>query len=154
MHKQLELRDRTRFQTIQRSFQQICAGENPWIPLGKFMHQFFGEFKDVREALLNDPIQFQEDSTPEQFRWAVFCAASVDYLCQKYALACPAWARDPSYILEHPWYHGLGSDHPRGQENLRATTPKEFSQRNIFCGDRVFQNKYEYQGRRRATSSH
>lgn len=147
--QQREQRDRTRFQTLQRSFEQICAGEDPWIPLGKFMHQFFGEFKEYREALLHDPLFLPPNKTLEQFRWAVFCAASADYLCHVYALECPDWTRDPYYTLEHPWYHGLGSDHPRGQEKLRATTPEEFRRRNIYCGDRIFYNKYEHQGRRR-----
>ncbi|GHO87562.1 hypothetical protein [Dictyobacter formicarum] len=147
--QQIEQRDRARFQTLQRSFEQICAGEDPWIPLGKFMHQFFGEFKEHREALLHDPLFLPPNKTPEQFRWAVFCAASANYLCHVYSLECPDWARDPYYTLDHAWYHGLGSDHLRGQEKLRATTPEEFSQRNIFCGNRIFYNKYEYQGRRR-----
>jgi hypothetical protein len=139
--------DRVPLQTIQRSFQQICEGESPWIPLGIFMHQFFGQYKHRREELVSDPLQLPEHPTPEQFRWAVFCAASVEYLCGKYTLPCPEWALRPFYSLEEPWYYTMGPDIPRVREKLRKSTPEEFARRNIFCGDRIFQNKYEYQGR-------
>jgi hypothetical protein len=141
-----------RFQTFQRSFADICAGEDPWIPLGKFMHQFFGEYTADRDALMRDPLLLPEQVTPEQFRWAVFCAASVDYLCATYELSCPAWACDPRYTLADPWYYGIGADLPRVQEKLRTTTPEAFTRRNIFCGDRTFNNKYEGRRRRRRTA--
>jgi hypothetical protein len=132
-----------RYQTFQRSFQEICAGEDPWISLGKFMHQFFGEYQDSRPLLLNDPLLLSENITPNQFRWAVFCAASVEYLCNMYDLSCPTWALDTTYVLDQPWYQGLGSEHEHVQERLRLTTPEEFARRNIFCGNRVYRNKYE-----------
>ncbi len=136
-----------RYQTFQYSFEEICAGEDPWIPLGKFMHQFFGEYKAYRQELIHDPIILPEQVTTAQFRWAVFCAASVEYLCNKYEISCPAWALYPQYTLDTPWYYGIGADLPKVQEKLRATTPEEFSRRNIFCGNRTFRNKYEHEGR-------
>lgn len=139
-----------RFQTLQRSFQAICQGEDPWIALGKFSHQFFGEYQGYREALLCDPLILLEPLTAEQFRWAVFCAASAVYLCEKYTLVCPSWALDPQYRLETPWYSGIGSDLPSVQEKLRQSTPEAFQQRNVFCGDRVYRNKYEQSNRRRS----
>ena len=142
---------RSRFQTLKRSFEQISQGEDPWIPLGKFMHQFFGEFKDYREELVSDPIQLPTETTAEQFQWAVFCAASAEYLCNKYALNCPQWAHKPCYSLTKPWYPGLGAHRLRVQEKLQISTPEEFARRNIFCGDRVFANKYE-PGRIRRTA--
>ncbi len=136
------------YQTMQCCFENICAGEDPWIPLGKFLHQFFGEYKEVREKLINDPLQLPEQLTLDQFHWAVFCAASVEHLCRKYDLPCPTWALDPRYSLEAPWYLGIGANLPHVQIKLRTTTPDEFSRRNVFCGDRTFRNKYEYEGRR------
>ena len=136
-----------RYQTFQRSFEEICAGEDPWIPLGKFMHQFFGEYKEDRQALMDDPIMLPEQGTTEQFRWAVFCAASVEHLCTKYEISCPDWALHPCYTLDTPWYYGIGADLPKVQEKLRTTTPEEFSKRNIFVGNRTFRNKYEHEGR-------
>jgi hypothetical protein len=96
-----------------------------------------------------EPIEVPEDCSPEQFQWAVFCAASVEHLCKKYEIPSPAWALQPLYILEQPWYYDINADLPEVQEDLRQTTPEEFSRRNIFCGNRVFNNKYEYKGRRK-----
>jgi hypothetical protein len=75
-----------RLQTLQRCFAEVCQGEEPWIALGKFMHQFFGEYSAYREALLADPIctELPSDQS-ELFKWAVFCAASAEYLSAKYA---------------------------------------------------------------------
>ncbi len=136
------------YQTFQHSFEAICAGEDPWIPLGKLLHQFFGEYKGDREKLMEDALQLPEQMTIDQFHWAVFCAASVEHLCHKYDLSCPAWALDPCYQLEVPWYIGIGANLLHVQAKLRTTTPQEFSRRNVFCGDRTFRNKYEYEGRR------
>ena len=135
-------------QTLKRTFEQICAGEEPWLPLGNFMHQFFGQYKLRRADLMRDPIAVPEHLTDQQLQWAVFCAASVEYLCHKYDLCCPAWALHPRYTLDEPWYYAIGAEQPRVQEKLRQTTPEEFSRRNIFCGDRTFNNKYEHEGRR------
>jgi len=139
--------DGVRLQTFQRSFEQICAGEDPWIALGNFMHQFFGPYKQLREELVRDPIDVPGSPSLEEFRWAVFCAASVEYLCKKYQLLCPPWALSQDYTLKDPWYYGIGADLPRVQEKLRTTTPEEFTKRNIFCGDRIYRNKYEFEGR-------
>ena len=107
----------------------------------------FGYYKQVRPELVREPIELPEDVSPEQFRWAVFCAASVEYLCKQYDIPCPEWAVDPLYSLEHPWYYAIGADLPQVQEKLRQTTPEDFSKRNIFCGDRTYRNKYEHKGR-------
>jgi len=143
----IERKSRVQLQTFSRSFAEIRAGEAPWIPLGKFMHQFFGCFSHLRSELVEESIEVPEDCSPEQFQWAVFCAASVEYLCKKYDIPCPEWALDTRYSLEAPWYYALGADLPRVQEKLRQTTPEPFIKRNIFCGNRVFNNKYEYEGR-------
>lgn len=139
--------DRVPLQTFRHSFEQICTGEEPWIPLGNFMHQFFGQYKHRREELVRDPIEVPEQVSTELFRWAVFCAASVEYLCKTYDLSVPSWSLDDRYRLEEPWYYAIGADLPQVQEKLRQTTPEEFSQRNVFCGDRTYRNKYEHTGR-------
>jgi len=54
-----------RYQTLQRSFEGICKEDSPWIPLGKFMHQFFGEYKEYREKLIHDPIILPEHISPK-----------------------------------------------------------------------------------------
>ena len=136
---------RTRLWTFQRSFAEILAGEeNAWLPLGNMMHQFFGAYKHMRVALVADPIQVPENVTPDQFRWAVFCAASVEYLCRKYDIPVPAWPLDEHYKLDEPWYYDLAGDLLEVQEELREETPEEFGRRNVFCGDNPYRNKYEY----------
>lgn len=134
-------------QTFQCSFAEICAGEEPWLPLGNFMHQFFGYYKHRRNELVKNPIDMPEQPNQEQRQWAAFCAASVEYLCAKYELPCPDWVHDPRYSLDHPWYYDIGADLPEVQEELRQTTPEEFTKRNVFCGDRTYRNKYEHTGR-------
>jgi hypothetical protein len=84
-----------------------------------------------------ESIEVPEDCSPKQFQWAVFCAASVEYLCKKYALPCPEWALNPRYSLEEPWYYDISADLPEVQAELRQTTPEPFTKRNIFCGAHI-----------------
>lgn len=146
-----EWQEGVRLQTFQRSYAQILAGDDPWLPLGNFMHQFFGAYKHLRAVLVAEQIVVPEKVSLEQFRWAVFCAASVEYLCKKYDIPCPPWTLNPLYSLDCPWFYGIGADLERVQEKLRQTTPEEFSRRNIFCGDRIYQNKYEHKRRQSDT---
>jgi len=143
-------RPRVQLWTFQRAYAEILAGEaNAWLPLGDMMHQFFGAYKHLRTDLVADPIFVPEDVSPELFRWAVFCAASVEHLCRKYGLQVPAWSLDEHYTLAEAWYlDQIGSDLPDVQEELRDETPEEFARRNVFCGEEPYRNKYEYQGRR------
>jgi hypothetical protein len=142
----------TPLQTLQRAYQQICAGKEPWIPLGNFMHHFFGCYRERRFELLADPIMEPEEPTDEQWKWAVFCAASAEYLSKKYDVPCPLWALQARYQLAEPWYDDLCADLEEVQEELRETTPEAFAKRNIFCGDTVFNNKYEKPERYRHTA--
>ncbi|MEO7022527.1 MAG: hypothetical protein ABI234_20425, partial [Ktedonobacteraceae bacterium] len=134
-------------QTFKRAFAEICTGEGPWIALGKFMHQFFGAYSMFRAELVREPIELPQDMSPDLFRWAVFCAASVEYLCHTYDLPCPSWVLDECYRLEDPWFYDLAGDLPEVQEELRETTSEEFARRNVFCGDDVYRNKYEHRRR-------
>jgi hypothetical protein len=136
-------------QTFARSFAEICAGERPWIALGKLMHQFFGAYKRFRAELVCDPIEVPADISSDVFRWAVFCAASVEYLCHRYDLECPAWAMEKRYALPDPWYYHLAADLDEVQHELRETTPEEFARRNVYCGANPYRNKYERERHRR-----
>jgi hypothetical protein len=142
-------RPHVRLWTFQRAYAEILAGEeNAWLPLGNMMHQFFGAYKHLRAELVADPILVPEDVTDDQFRWAVWCAASVEYLCVKYDIPVPAWSLDDRYKLVEPWYYDeFAGDLPEVQEELRAETPEEFARRNMFCEANPYRNKYEYQGR-------
>jgi len=86
--------------------------------------------------------------TPHTQRWGAFCAATAEYLSNLYDVPCPAWVHHPRYILPEPW-HGELEDllQATPEEQVRQqrikTTPAPFKRRNIFCGNRLFQNKYE-----------
>ena len=138
-------------QTMHITYQEIAQGTRPWNALGDFMNYFFGYTPDQREELVREPIPEPDAQTPEELhRWAVFCAASVEYLCQKYGIPCPDWVDHPAYqALSEPWFEALGAGKPQVQARLRQETPEPFARRNIFCGDRIFANKYEFAARMR-----
>lgn len=133
----------TELQTMAITYKEICEGQRPWNPLGNFMNDFFGNFPDRREELVKDPMEEPKDATPEMHKWAVFCAASVEYLCEQYNLSCPDWVNNPTYILAEPWYDSPGAEKPTVRERLKQKTPSAWTKRNIYCGNRVFWNKYE-----------
>ena len=83
---------------------------------------------------------------------AAFCAASVEWLCQRYNVPCPSWVDNPTYKLAEPWFDSPGAHKPEVRTRLIQKTPEPFTRRNIFCGDRMFANKYELaeQHRRRS----
>jgi hypothetical protein len=130
-------------QTMQETYQEITHGERPWNALGDFINYFFCYALDRRAELVKDPIEEPAETTPELHQWAVFCTASVEYLCQKYDLPCPDWVKKPISKLVEPWFMGLGAKKPHVQERLKQETPEPFTRRNIFCGNRIFANKYE-----------
>jgi hypothetical protein len=129
-------------ETMKWAYQQICAGEDPWTGLGSFGHAWYGYAKDKREALVAEPLAKPDEETEDTHRWGAFCAASVEFLCTQYNIPCPHWVYDLSYSLKDPWYPRR-ADTPAVRERARQTTPAPFARRNIFCGNRLFQNKYE-----------
>ncbi len=128
-------------QTMSIAFRQICEGEREWTALGNFMNYWYAYAKDRREELIGDQLPVYDETPPYQHRWATFCAASVVWFCNTYQVPCPAWAHDPKYTLDEPWFF-------HEQESIRSelltTTPEEFTRRNIFCGDRCYANKWEF----------
>lgn len=125
------------YQTMSLAFQQICQGERDWTALGNFMNDWYDNHVDERERLIIDPLP--ENYPPEFHQWAVFCAASVEWFAHKYGVPCPEWVYDSRYMLIKPWFYGMGET----RKELRQVTPPEFASRNIFCGDRVYANKWE-----------
>ncbi|HET8845415.1 MAG TPA: hypothetical protein VFN35_28340, partial [Ktedonobacteraceae bacterium] len=110
--------------------------------LGDFLNYWYGYATDRRMELVREAIQVPENVTPELFQWAVFCAASVEYLCRKYGIVCPEWVESYSALPE-PWFKGLGASKPHVQDRLRGETPEPFARRNIYCSPKTFANKYE-----------
>lgn len=127
-------------QTMRSAFVEICQGERPWTALGNFMNYWYEYAKDRREMLINDPLPDYDEQSLEVHQWAVFCAASVEWFCNKYHVACPSWAYNPTYTLAEPWFFYTKE---KAKVRLLETTPEEFKRRNIFCGDRCYNNKWE-----------
>jgi hypothetical protein len=131
-------------QTMALTYQEIGQGEQPWIALGNFMNDWFDYARDRRIELVAMPLSMPEHPSEEMLRWAVFCAASVEYLCGRSALSCPSWVNDPQYApLAEPWFDAPMAHKPSVRAFLREQTPEPFARRNIYCGNRVFANKYE-----------
>ncbi|HEY3993986.1 MAG TPA: hypothetical protein VGM01_14055 [Ktedonobacteraceae bacterium] len=130
-------------QTMTRAYQQICTGEDPWIALGNFRNAWYGYAKDIRPERAKDPPGLPEPDTEHNRRWRAFRAASVEFLCDRYEVPCPEWVHNPDYALEKSWWHTRHSYSLSIKERLMRTTPAPFTKRNIFCGNRLFQNKYE-----------
>ena len=127
-------------QTMNLSFQEICQGERPWTALGNFMNDWHEYHKDRRAELIAKPLTIPDLYTLEIHQCATFCAATTEWFCSTYGVPCPSWVYDPIYNLSEPWF-------TRQSEKVRQwlidTTPNEFSKRNIFCGNKMFLNKYE-----------
>lgn len=134
---------REKFQTMTRAYQHICEGIDPWIALGNFRNAWYGYGKDIRADLVSDPPVPPEHDTEYKLRWRAFCAASVEFLCGAYHVPCPAWVYDPQYNLATPWWHTKYVNDESIREDLMRISPKPFARRNIFCSNRLYQNKYE-----------
>lgn len=130
-----------------RAYREICekTDATPWVPLGNFMNDFFDNFAERREELVRDRIEIPVDVTPELQKWAVFCAASVEYLCARYDLPCPAWVQEAAYApLEEAWFFSPAAErNPRVRERYERETPDAFKRRNIYCGNKVYVSKRE-----------
>jgi hypothetical protein len=132
-------------QTMAFTYQEICQGEQPWVALGNFMNDWFDYSRDRRVELMTTPLSLPEHPSEEMLRWAIFCAASVEYLCGRSDVPCPFWVNDPRYAtLSKPWFDVPMAHKPSVQAFLREQTPEPFARRNIYCGNRVFANKYEF----------
>jgi hypothetical protein len=130
-------------QTMSYAYQEICQGEEPWAALGNFMNAWFGYAQDRRSQLVEESVHLPAEATRTQQRWAAFIAASVEWLCTRYQVPCPQWVHDSCYLLPEPWWYAVGSDRPNRRRWLMAHTPEPFTRRNIYCGNRMYENKYE-----------
>jgi hypothetical protein len=133
---------RTDIQTLAVTYHELSKGESFRIAIGNFMNAFFVYAVRERQALLDDPIRLPENPTIELQQWAAFCAGAAEYLAKHYRLHCPAWAIDPVYRLQEPWYIPPGNTNPASRASLQESTPEPFRRRNVFCGDRVFTNQH------------
>jgi len=132
-----------KIQTLAHAYNDICAGEDPWTALGNFTNAWYGYATHIRPDLVSEPLIKPEQETEHTHRWGAFCAASTEFLCERYHIPCPNWAYDPYYTLTNPWWKTVRVDTPSIREHLLKVTPAPFARRNIFCTNRLFQNKYE-----------
>jgi hypothetical protein len=129
--------------TIAWAFNKICEGSNPWSALYSFTYGWYNYAIHVRAELVCEPLTMPEQETEYTRQWAAFCAASVEFLCDRYDVVCPEWVHDPRYILAEPWDGSTGKYTGSVLQPRKETVPLPFLRRNIFCGNRIFQNKYE-----------
>src|SRR5207253_7684444 len=84
-------------QTMAWAYDKICAGCRAWTALGNFMNAWYGYAPDRRESLISEPIRQPARETLRTKRWGAFCAASVEFLCERYYIPCPLWVHDTRY---------------------------------------------------------
>lgn len=138
----MEARDH--IQTMALAYQAICQGERPRVALGNFMNEWFDYAKDQRARLIADPLTLPDAPGINALRWAAFCAASVEWLCGCYGIPCPSWVHNAAYSLPEPWFDSPGAHKPQVHARLLQQAPEPFSRRNVYCGNRIFANKYEF----------
>ena len=127
------------------AYQQICAGEDPWTALGNFSNAWYDYGKDIRAALVSEPLLKPDQDTEHIRHWGAFCAASVEFLCDRYRILCPQWVQKADFTLSTPWYGDNIvnlADTVVLQHRIK-TSPAPFARRNVFSGNRLYQNKYE-----------
>lgn len=125
-----------RWHTIAETFEQICSGQTPWVAIGNFLNDWWFYAVDNRRKMIETPLP--PAATLEMQRWAAFCAATVEWLCQRENLPFPSWTSQSRYTLSAPWFYYDDAD---SRSWLLATTPAPFKMRNIFGGDRMFLRK-------------
>lgn len=142
-------------QTLAQAYAAICAGIDPWLALNEFLHEWLDYSRNQREVLIVDPLRPPAAGWAETpltlWRWAIFCVGAAEYLCARYGVRLPTWATDPTFYLAEPWYDFSESTEiqptPHLTDDRRAylerTTPEPLRRHNVYCGDRVFANKYE-----------
>ena len=135
---------RDREHTMALTYQAICQGERPWISLGNFMNEWFDYAIDRRAHLIADPLTLPAEPGFDTPHWAAFCAASVEWLCVRYDIPCPAWVYHAAYFLHEPWFDSPGAHKPQVRERLIQQTPEPFARRNVYCGNRMFANTYDF----------
>ncbi|GHO59265.1 hypothetical protein [Ktedonobacter robiniae] len=145
MQEKRKLQSEPGLYTLKRAYELLIEGITPWVALGNFMNDFYGYFVEKRQELIDEPIVVPENATEEQLRWAVFFAASAEYHANKYNLQIPEWCQDSMYTeVKEEWVMSVRPSPSEAiRERYKNTSPEEFRRRKIYCGSRVFANKYE-----------
>jgi len=130
-------------QTIHETYQFILQGERPWTALGDFLNYWHVYAAHRREDLIREPLEIPPNATVEQYQWAAFCAATVEYVCRQHQVPLPDWIDNPVHTLPTPWFTGIGASKPHIQAQLLVESPEPFRRRNIYCRAHVLATKYD-----------
>ena len=134
-------------QTMRQAYQDIREGEEPWVAIGDFSHDWHRAISTSQRLLLvAEPFEVSSEASQEQRQWAAFCAASVEYLCEQAGVTAPSWIENPIYTLhdEDTFFTSpAASSKPRVRERLIQEAPQAFRRRNVYCSARVYANKYD-----------
>lgn len=112
-----------------------CDNDDEWIAIGNFLNDWWGNAKNYRHDLIDEPPTEQDIQLQPQ--WAAFCAATVEELCIRTSFPCPPWVNQSDYFLKEPWILPSAPDQPDAQ------MLQPFQRRNIFVGNNVIDTKYE-----------
>ena len=126
--------------TMRHTFERICQGRYPWQAIRGFMAEWYEGRINLHPQMVAEPLP--EDYPEKYHPWASVCAATVEWFCNTYGVACPAWVSDPKYVLFAPWFSDGVPTSPQRREGIIKSTPEEFTRRNIYCGDEVSANKW------------
>lgn len=137
-------------QTISQAYADILSGDDPWVAIGDFSHDWFSNYKDRRADLVVDPLELSLEAVPPEHvllmrQWAAFCAGSVEYLCLQANIPVPTWVNDAQYQLteEEAFYTSPLAYKQRVRDRLQLESPEPFRKRHVYCSARVFANKYD-----------
>ena len=122
--------DRDRFMKIS-DIPEISKKIGFIFAFGTFLDHFYHHEK-IRPFLIS------EEPTKENLPDDDYCllAATVHKLAKDYFLPIPQWVMDNKFVMAYPVY-GFNTKNKEFQDALRATTPIEFSIRNLFLGSNV-----------------
>jgi hypothetical protein len=118
--------------TLAEAYERIIAGDPHDTALSEFLDTFYltptpeERIKSLREEprLTGSP------------RLDALAGAVAEYLCRQYRLQeVPGWAFKPTRYLDRAW-HTTPRESNAMREYLTASSPAEFSSRNIFTEER------------------
>src|SRR5258708_32488726 len=66
------------------------------------MNEWFDYAIDQRAQPIARPLPLPEEPDTDAHRGAVFCAASVEWLCRRYEVSRPSWVYHSTYSRQNP----------------------------------------------------
>lgn len=75
-------------QTIQRAYRDIRNGDDPWVAIGDFSHDWFGNYANQRVELVSEPLELSDETETPQTTNAP--AAMGGFLCSQRRISLPS----------------------------------------------------------------